>query len=372
MAKSLKFRSFTEGGEEVRFSSILFREKINEYIKKESESTGKKVIKEAIYHEIAEAVHVSDEAVKKWAQGHNGPGDFQTVKAIAIKLGIDYKELLVPTNENNPKLLQDFIPAGSDERELILQIYKLFSDYIYWFVGSAGDNYAARVLENPEDERMEYIWNLYHFLDRIALSISSDTYSKLKKLITQIDVISRSYHDSVMILPDLWMKLNPHLKSVTDNLFDVYSGDAQEVIYSHESIYKNNNSPSIFDPCVKEIFHIVEEDLEDYSEALDRWSCISCKVEEDYSEKYIDQLREWGFISLNKDDNENGNSGKIYINTKMPYIYTLLWSVNGDNRCFTYQIVCREISATLIMVMKHLFPQYFGEASIVAEKKEKA
>ena len=316
MAKSINFRSFNEGGEEVRFSSILFRQNIDGWIQKEKEK-GNKINKEKAYEMIAEDVHISKEAVKKWYIGHNGPGDYQTVKQIASILGVDYKDIVVPAKEEPETLEQDFAPVGHDEKELLLQIYKLFVDYIYWFVGVEDESQALIMLENPEKERHDYIFMLYHFLDQIALAISNDTYSKLRKLITYLEIIPCSYEDGYMWMPDQWIKLNPKLKIFTRFL---HSNGGSVENYLEEEEYKD-------------VFHLIDEDIEEYSEDLT--------------------------ISKNHYNYPNMTSALYY-------------ERNNWNDYPIYELVVRETANTLILVMRDLFPQYFGEEQGDEENNKKS
>ena len=91
MCKEIK--SYTENGEKYRFD----REKLDMFILQKREhlmAQKKKAFKITVIRELAEDTFVSEEAVKSWTYGNNGPSDLEQVKKIADYFGVDYHELL--------------------------------------------------------------------------------------------------------------------------------------------------------------------------------------------------------------------------------------------------------------------------------------
>ena len=175
MAKSVNFRVFQDGGDEVRFAPVRFREVVDNTLMERKKTTGKKVAKDTLFEEIAEKVAVSKDAVKNWYQGKNGVSDWNMIRNLAQTVGVDYKELIVPVQQESPKIESNFTPEGKQEKDLIVQMYQLFVDYLYWFGGGDRTN-ADFAFDDPMCEKKEYVQNLYHFLDSIAFYISDESF----------------------------------------------------------------------------------------------------------------------------------------------------------------------------------------------------
>ncbi len=311
MAKSLSFRSFNDGKSDIQFSSILFRAKLNEWKERKRREDGRKRTNEDVYEVIADMAHVSTDAVKNWYKGSNGPSDLQTVKSIASALEINYEELVVAAATEPERVEQDFTPAGTNEKDLIVQIYKLFIDYIYLFIGNRSYTYASTILENPNMEKRKYIWNLYHYLDQIALSIEDDTYKKLRRTISELEYMDSGAGPYIFMLPPLWYQINPYLEHFS---FDVggFNDDDEQVFF--ESVEDNEEY---------EILHMYEEDLP----------------------FLVDGYKEF-CRKNNRPVPEN-------------YIVEALTIDRSASFQPPYQLYTREVANTLTALMKHMFPQYF-------------
>ena len=311
MAKSMNFRTFSDGGDPVCFSSLKFRTEFDRFVNQEKEE-GRKCTKESIFNIIAEKACVSVEAVKKWRLGHNGPSDLDTIKKVASVLKTDYHNLIVSgDNGENRTIERDFVPMSGEEKDLINQMYQLFVDYGYWFFGNESC-YADKVLENPMDEQQKYIINLYHFLDRIALSITRETYGNLRRIITQLDQIYSAYHGE---MPALWVELNPLIG--TEMFYALRTSDSEDI----ESFLTDecNENP-------QEILHMLFEDMPEY--------------EKEYKKNLKDKRLKSYFNRV-----ENSLPGQ-----RNWYFYYPL-----------YTLISRELCNTLFLVMEYSFPRYIKE-----------
>ena len=90
--KSFKVLEIIDG-QEYSFSSFAFKACIRKY-KAEKKSQGENIASELLLEKIANAAHVSVDSIKNWMYAKNGPGDLETVKAVADCLDIDYIDLL--------------------------------------------------------------------------------------------------------------------------------------------------------------------------------------------------------------------------------------------------------------------------------------
>ncbi len=249
MAISLSFRTFQDGGDDVQFSSIQFRQVLDRIVRERKEK-GEKCNLNNLYEEIADETAYSVDAIKNWRMGKNGVSDFQTIKKIASALHVDYKELIAPAEQPTQTLQQDFEPVGTNEKDLVLQMYHLFVDFIYWFCGTYTTNYAMEVLEEPNKELHRYIFNLYHFLDRIILSVSPETYHSLRSTIAELNHIATS--SMKIIYPDLWLELNPLLDT------DVFTVPWEGWMESPEEVLSAYNGDEL-----DAFFHMQLEDRPD-------------------------------------------------------------------------------------------------------------
>ena len=169
-------RVFYDEGRKVSFSCLKFKQQLNAYRERCGEKKDRVKV-DTLCLLIAQNAHVSTEAVRNWYKGKNGVSDFAIVRSIAEVLNIDYRELLVEeTIERHVPDQFDVAPASGEEKDLVKQAFGLFNDFIYLFMGD--DCRALHLYDNPYAERNKYIFNLYYFVDSIALSISEDTYNK--------------------------------------------------------------------------------------------------------------------------------------------------------------------------------------------------
>lgn len=90
ISKRFKVLEIVDGKEYV-FSPFSFKASMSKFktVKKEQGKNS-----EEAFEEIAEAAYVSVDALKNWMYRKNGPADLETVKRIAVKLEINYMELL--------------------------------------------------------------------------------------------------------------------------------------------------------------------------------------------------------------------------------------------------------------------------------------
>ncbi len=358
MGKSKEFRSFIDDdGDVVRFSPIFFRRSIDSFISQKKES-GEKYTKEKFYEDVAKALMYSIDAIKNWAKGANGPNDFDIIRKLARYMGIDYRDLLVDENDEPVTAIDGdkFKIESSNEKDIIMQMYELFVDYIYWFTGTGSEIKAFKLLENPLKEQYEYIVNLYYLLDKSALNVSEEVYYMLRRFITELDCIVHARMRYTVWLPQDWTEVNPFLSSKEfDVLLDPHmseygpniSGelDLNSALYScHED---ETGEYLVWDGFGDEMGHLLFEDLP-------------------YLHDRAKEIREEtnkhnGFLDLETNSEiqmENAYFiGRRYIG--YPDLMILMDSFVIDESYDINILVCREYANTLIKLMKKRFPQYF-------------
>ncbi len=359
MGKSLEFRSYIDDdGDVVRFSSIKFRNCMSEYISTKRKETGQRYTQDKFREDVAEELKISPDAIKKWVSGANGPGDFGIIRKMADYMGIDYHDLLVDENDKPVTVIdkEKFNLESNDEKEIVLQMYKLFVDYIYWFTGSGWDSKANKLLENPMKDQFEYITNLFYLLDKSALNVSGEVYYNLRKIITELDQVFHARMRPWLWLPKAWTDLNSFLLS------EEFDALLQPDEYA--SGY-NNSYPNFLDllyDCYEkdenegrlrgkgysdEIGHMLFEDMPDYHEMA----------------REIRQSSKMTRSIIDPDTNEKKEIEVGYYDyifeSRCPDLLVLMCdNVIIDDYDFTL-LVCREYANTLIKLMKKRFPQYF-------------
>lgn len=230
MARSKNFRYlYKENGENYIFDRDAYQEQLKNKGKKES------ITLEQIRNDIADKVNQSPDSVKKWSQGHNGPGDITIVKDIADYLEIDFHELLVLSPEDSINRA-DFSLSSSDEKGIIKHFHGLLSDFIYLYVAGYGEcccySYALRHQDKlsytpVRIEIDDYVYNLYKLLENVSLDISQDTYDKLHRMITECKSLTvigdepiTPYLGDWTFYNERWNAANPRLSIVAESCDD--------------------------------------------------------------------------------------------------------------------------------------------------------
>lgn len=109
MKKTVK--SYNEEGVRYQFDSekmLMYATKM----KSEHLMQGKKMNKSCIMKELAEKLYVSDDAVKSWMYGNNGPSDLEQVKKVADYFGVEYHQLLTEEEEKMTPNNNTMITSG--------------------------------------------------------------------------------------------------------------------------------------------------------------------------------------------------------------------------------------------------------------------
>ena len=357
MAKSGKYRVFEDNGMAVRFSSQSFLEVLDREKKERRDQEIPRTL-DSLYEEIAEALSVSIDAVKNWRKGSNGVSDFQTIKDIAKALNIDYRELIVPADTPEKTIKLDFEPIGTDAKSLIIQLYQSLTDYIYWFVGTEYTCYAMTVLDDYLNEREKYTYHLYRLLDRMAFTISNDTYKELRKTITEVCCIAekKRYYAPY---PTLWVELNPRLGSADFNA--IWQAEREETYTNSDYDYTDDL------PYRKDVTNpdnLLHMFLEDRPDLIDKANMIkngTAVTPHTFFDDKVDMDEMCNIMSDKRGLNINQIAGDNVMRYFGQPISAVIEHERYDLILPVYQIISREVSYTLIKVMRYRFPNFFPD-----------
>ncbi len=246
MATSKRFRVIIiENGEEYIFNPKAFDKLILEK-KASSEKDDSNNTIEKIISNISEKTNVSEEGVRKWRKGNNGPSEGKIVKKIADYFDVDYHILLTNKKEF------DFDIDNADEKGIIIKFYKLLLDFIYTYVGGyiIPSDKAKTIV--PEDAELEfeidnYIFDLYRLLDSVALDISENTYEKLHRFISECKALGRMGNWSLYLEFSDWACFHERWGSINPKLY-VASLYAEQCFHD-----KFEEQQQLEEDCIKEM-----------------------------------------------------------------------------------------------------------------------
>ncbi len=230
MAISKSFRKiYDDDGKAYYFSTIAFKNSITRYCS-DKRKADINMTQELLTADLSEKISKSTEAIRKWIKGENGPNDIEVVKDIAEFFDQDYKYFLVPSEKMRiPDKVIEIDASQHDEKGLVLEFHKMLSDFIYDYIGGDFRNvyverrYWDSLVGDIDEEINDYIFNAYKQLERIALEISTDTYNKLHRFITECKVFATvGYIEATPKMASLvkinprWIKANPYLEKIAD------------------------------------------------------------------------------------------------------------------------------------------------------------
>lgn len=256
MAKSQNYKVlYTENDVDFIFSTNAFKRCIHEK-NMESKKNHNVITKAQIRDEIAEEVRMSSEAVKNWVNGYNGPNDISVVEAIARYFDMDFRDLLISVDEAEKKKNHNTVTiTASDERNIIIQFHALLTDIIYTYVGNDDwTNYVSHYSIDAPDYSL-CIYDLYRELEKVSLEISSDSFAKLHRFISECNTLlhvgcsTTPYYHIWLDSNDRWSSINPRLEIISeyaeyedqweamdymdvDELLQEYRNEVGEVVYS--------------------------------------------------------------------------------------------------------------------------------------------
>ena len=186
---SKRFRCIyeTNKGERYMFSKTGFRTAVERYKEKKKTTEGTKILMKDIYSGLSDKVGVSEEAIKNWYNGNNGPGDINAVKSIASFLETEHMNLLEPERKGD-SMNEIILNQVSSENEN--EVIKSILDDVIELICTYGPSFNFEYIPYTRDDGEEYYEKWY---DKISLklnthrwSITQENYDKLFSLLNEI------------------------------------------------------------------------------------------------------------------------------------------------------------------------------------------
>ncbi len=205
-------------GVEYRFFQHGMKVAVDTYREQKLLKDDEKISVAEVFQMIADAVHVSPDAVKNWYGGKNGPADLATIKGIAQALETNYKKLIQPIEElsDGGNTMNAAINERPDEvREVLLNLYSQMIDYVYMYPGSDVYMYVPSQpnLEHPEEYYEEILRSMNRYLDSNALILDDETYNKMHRLLSELRETTDS-HPGYYNIAKRWYDYNSLLSYV--------------------------------------------------------------------------------------------------------------------------------------------------------------
>lgn len=159
----MESRTYEVDGKMMKFNSAGFKRRVESYCK------ANKITKASFELDTADRIGWNKETIHKWIYGKSNPNDLETVKNLAIELGIsDYKHLLESVEEGNKmKQLSD---------RQVTAVKKIY-DSCVWFLAefnkTDGFNdywheFVRQGIKDPESAITEYADSLHEKVSLVA------------------------------------------------------------------------------------------------------------------------------------------------------------------------------------------------------------
>lgn len=212
-----------DNGNRYRFSSAKFHLALVN--KRESNrKNGLKTSVAAMKRTIADRCFLSEEAVKKWELGHNGPGVMEHVLVAAEVLDIPYTKLLDPVKGTKKN-------GGINERnrQLIDMVFRESMAILIrkaQFKPDAEERKARETQrENKRQDTFDQLQNLIGLVEGYALSTSPYIRSRLSKLLIEMQTLVDDR------LPEAWNDISEAAETFESGiLFSYYGCDRDSII----------------------------------------------------------------------------------------------------------------------------------------------
>ena len=184
MAISKNLKVFQYQDIEVQFNAKSFDDLSKEYKQK------KKVTLGSIEAEIAREVNVSEEAVRNWRFGKNGPGELEMIQGIAKVLELKNWTILLEKYDGGKTMA-----AITDrEKDALKRVYDSIIDFLYEFIDSDGfeivmydveHQIRSEFTEAMYDDIANKVRNIHRTLNKEYFDLGKhEVYNELNEYIT--------------------------------------------------------------------------------------------------------------------------------------------------------------------------------------------
>jgi len=200
--RSLKPSTFIWNGNEYYFNRIGFINAIKTAAQKR-DASGKRITQQSLRDKIADQVVLGSEAVYKWQQGYNSPGDIKFVEACADVLEVDISHLLTPIDSN-----KGVIKLTNKEIELISIIYEecvcciyLYYDAYKEYTEDSKTNHEIR--KKKETEYFDRLSAAHRTIDARSLFITDGVKYRLHRIVNDM-----SERNMFLGMSERWENIN--------------------------------------------------------------------------------------------------------------------------------------------------------------------
>ena len=193
-------------GKQYRFSNFAFQEAVGAELAKQRKLNKdnikkgtQQITREAIVQSLASKIHLSNDTIKKWDKGANGPGDIEKVKDCANALGIDYHSLL--EFEGKQETIEVY------NRSLIENVYQSSIKFLFDLFDPSSKKMQFLICED-DTQRQEILTEFRKIHEIISLNsvyTSIDLQNKLHQLLVDEEMIV--YRGG---MPDRWFGELPY------------------------------------------------------------------------------------------------------------------------------------------------------------------
>ena len=244
-----KYKVLVDDDKKYRFSPIALKTIIRK-TKDEAKRSGAKVTTSLILEELSALLLVSNEAIKNWIYGYNGPADINTVKSIGQYFGIPYRELLVPVEDiKNMNTIISGIEM-QETRSAIKEIYYAMNRLIEYAYDTNpyADFKWVQIGEGDPNESLDFFRELsslrndaLKILHKRMLDIPVDTYEKIKTYIN-----GELYEYCLIFYPKNNFEPMDHMYLVDtyhDYISSIFYSDMQDLFSDFIPAELRNNNP---------------------------------------------------------------------------------------------------------------------------------
>ena len=195
------------------FSVESFRKIFLSFLE-ENKMSGTKYTKTKLYEDLADALSLSDETIKQWFKGNNGPSGIEIVKDMASFFNVDYMDFLTERGTTVMEIkAQD--SRYSNEKDIVASVYEKAVDIVYFETNRFN---TSKTGMNYEDSDAFYAElgklhdDICKYIDKNSLYISERARRKLIEFLLEL----KNSQSGLETMNGRWIRLNPnHYKART-------------------------------------------------------------------------------------------------------------------------------------------------------------
>ncbi|MBR5637727.1 MAG: hypothetical protein IKW81_12435 [Pseudobutyrivibrio sp.] len=166
------------------FSKEKFQDAVQDYIK-QKRANGEKYVTSSLYFDMAEALNVSAETIRKWyGKGNTSPADIGLLHSIAQFLNIKDATSLLDLSKEEPKMEKEI--EINPDRDVVKRVFQELIDFVDWMVNDISvtvKENGAKYIDEHRDVRFNKLLDIHTIVDKFALDIKPSTSKKLHNII---------------------------------------------------------------------------------------------------------------------------------------------------------------------------------------------